>query len=94
MFSDRVNLQDGFFHQTLKSLAAEFKVTLNNLDSSDKLSNVSRDIALKHNFMLKDFLPMKSIYESMHFYDEMQQYETQRDRKILIYRLIDKLENF
>lgn len=96
IFLDRKNVQNEFYQKTMKCLASEFKTALNVSDEGNgiKMSLISRDIALKHNFILREFVPLQGIYEKMHFYGELQDYSIQRDRKILTCRLVDKLENF
>lgn len=81
--------------QTLRLLGTQFKATLN-LEDSEKSQKLllSQVIALKHNFILKDFAPLKNVYDSMYFVEEMRRYVAKRDRKILTTRLMHKLSHF
>lgn len=51
-------------------------------------------IGLKHNLMLKDFLPLADIYEKLNYFYETESYKVDKHRKILISRLIFKLQCF
>ncbi|KAH9403749.1 Protein smg7 [Tyrophagus putrescentiae] len=87
----------GTIEQTLRQLGAQFKDALAlEEDSAERTQKqvVSQVIALKHNFILQDFAPLKDVYESMYFVEEMRRYVARRDRKILTTRLLQKLGNF
>lgn len=81
--------------QTLRIIGTQFKASLSLEDTETNQKLVlSQVIALKHNFILKDFVPLKDVYDAMYFVEEMRRYIAKRDRKILITRLIHKLGNF
>lgn len=81
--------------QTLRIIGTQFKasLTLEDSETNQKLV-LSQVIALKHNFILKEFVPLNDVYDAMYFVGEMRRYIAKRDRKILITRLIHKLGNF
>ena len=93
---DRNNLlKKESLEQTLRLIGNQFKVTLK-LDDPETNQKLifSQQIALKHNFILKDFLPLKDLYEKLIFIDDFQCYVVKRDRKVLTTKLIHKLRNF
>lgn len=96
IMKDRNNLlKKEAIEQTIRLIGSQFKNTVNLGDSENNSKLIlSQKIALKHNFILKDFLPLKDLYETLYFYDELQRYNVKRDRKILTTRLIHKLRIF
>lgn len=74
--------------ENLKSFNSKIKF-------NTQLKPEKTNIALLHNLILKDFLPLKSIYENMEYYKvDAENYKIDKHRKILISRLIFKLQHF
>lgn len=77
----------------LKSFSSHLhKSTWSESDGQNK--PVQANIGLKHNLMLKDFLPLKEVYDNLNYYHETEKYNVEKHRKILISRLIFKLQHF
>ncbi|KAH9507084.1 hypothetical protein DERF_011787 [Dermatophagoides farinae] len=65
-----------------------------NDDDGDRKNETDCHIGLIHNSILKDFAPLRPIYERMEYYYETEIYRMDKHRKILINRLIQKLQKF
>ncbi|KPM08768.1 hypothetical protein QR98_0072920 [Sarcoptes scabiei] len=60
---------------------------------NDPILNIS-NIALMHNFILKDFEPLAKIYQNMSFFKETENYSIKKHRKLLIAKIMIKLRAF
>lgn len=67
--------------------------TNDNIDD-DRKNETDCNIGLIHNTILKDFSPLRQIYEQMEYYYETEMYRMDKHRKILISRLVQKLQKF
>ncbi|KAH9418521.1 hypothetical protein DERP_003846 [Dermatophagoides pteronyssinus] len=67
---------------------------LNDNIDDDRKNETDCNIGLIHNTILKDFSPLRQIYDQMEYYYETEMYRMDKHRKILISRLVQKLQKF